>query len=73
MCCNLHHVDVSYASMSNMFGTHKNGLQSLLGDEQVASAPILVLGNKIDCAGAISEEELKTIFGLHGITTGKVS
>lgn len=47
-------------------------LQSLLGDEQVASAPILVLGNKIDCAGAISEEELKTVFGLHGITTGKV-
>ena len=53
------------------FAESKEEIESLLGDEQVASAPILVLGNKIDCSGAISEEELKTVFGLHGITTGK--
>lgn len=52
-----------------MFGFH---LQSLLTDEQVSDAPILILGNKIDRPGAISEDEIRTIFGLHGQTTGKV-
>lgn len=47
-------------------------LQSLLTDDQVASAPILILGNKIDRPGAASEEDLKTYFNLHGQTTGKV-
>ena len=46
--------------------------QGLMSDEQVASAPILVLGNKIDVPGACSEEEMRTIFALHGRTTGKV-
>ena len=48
-------------------------LQSLLTDEQIASAPVLVLGNKIDVAGAASEDELRHLFGLHGQTTGKVN
>ena len=48
-------------------------LQSLLTDEQVANAPILVLGNKIDKHGAASEEEIRHWFGLHNLTTGKVS
>lgn len=47
-------------------------LDSLLSDEQVASAPVLVLGNKIDMPGAGSEDELRHMFGLHGKTTGKV-
>ena len=38
----------------------------------MASAPILILGNKIDRPGAASEEDLKTYFNLHGQTTGKV-
>ena len=41
-------------------------------DEMVANAPILVLGNKIDVAGAASEEELRYVMGLTGQTTGKV-
>ena len=53
--------------------SHIFALQSILSDEQVADSPVLVLGNKIDRPGAISEEELKTFFGLHGQTTGKVS
>ena len=48
-------------------------LQSLLTDEQVANAPVLVLGNKIDKPGAASEDEIRHLFGLHNLTTGKVS
>ena len=47
-------------------------LQSLLTDEQVANAPVLILGNKIDKPGAGSEDEIRHLFGLHGQTTGKV-
>ena len=46
--------------------------QSLINDEQISSAPILVLGNKIDIAGAASEDEIRHLFGLHSLTTGKV-
>jgi ABC-type lipoprotein release transport system permease subunit len=37
-----------------------------LTDEQVANAPCLVLGNKIDKPGAASEDEIRHWFGLHG-------
>lgn len=46
-------------------------LQSLLTDEQLANCPVLILGNKIDRPGALSEEEIRGYFGLHGQTTGK--
>jgi len=46
-------------------------LESLLDDEQVASCPVLVLGNKIDKPTAISEEQLKATLGIYGLTTGK--
>jgi GTP-binding protein SAR1 len=49
----------------------KTELDSLLQDEQVADAPILVLGNKIDKPGAASEEELRYYMGLNGLCTGK--
>ena len=48
-------------------------LQSLLTDEQVANAPIVVLGNKIDLPGAVSEQELRYVLGISSTTTGKVS
>jgi len=44
-----------------------------LADEQIASAPILILGNKIDLPGAASEDEIRHLFGLHSLTTGKVT
>ncbi len=33
---------------------------------------LIFVGNKIDVPRAISEDELRQFFGLHGITTGKV-
>lgn len=53
------------------FAESKVELHSLLTDEQIASAPILILGNKIDLPGAASEDEIRHLFGLHSLTTGK--
>jgi len=53
------------------FQEAKAELDSLLTDEQVANAPVMILGNKIDIPGAASEDEIRHIFGLHGQTTGK--
>ena len=47
-------------------------VQSLLADEQLASCPVLLLGNKIDIPGAASEDYIRQYFGLYGLTTGKV-
>ncbi|GMR45039.1 hypothetical protein PMAYCL1PPCAC_15234, partial [Pristionchus mayeri] len=46
-------------------------LESLMADETVAAVPIVVLGNKIDKAGALSEEQLKWALGLQHRCTGK--
>jgi GTP-binding protein SAR1 len=53
------------------FSESKAELHSLISDEQIASAPILILGNKIDIPGAASEDEIRHFFGLHNLTTGK--
>lgn len=55
----------------NRFLESKEELDALLSDDQISQLPILILGNKIDCAGAASEDELRTVFRLHGQTTGK--
>jgi len=54
------------------FGEAQVELNSLLTDEQLLNCPVLILGNKIDRAGAASEDELRNVFGLYGQTTGKV-
>jgi len=46
-------------------------LESLISDEQVATCPILVLGNKIDKPNALSEDQLKWHLGIPNLCTGK--
>uniref|UniRef100_A0A1I8BID1 small monomeric GTPase n=1 Tax=Meloidogyne hapla TaxID=6305 RepID=A0A1I8BID1_MELHA len=46
-------------------------LWSLMQDEQVSSAPILVLGNKIDKPNALSEDQLKYYLAIQQYCTGK--
>ena len=49
-------------------------LDELMHAEEIIDSPFLILGNKIDVAGAaISEEVLKRALGIDGRTTGKNS
>ena len=50
-----------------------NDYQKMLSDDKIPdNIPILILGNKIDKANAVSEDDIKDAFHLHDKTTGKV-
>lgn len=53
------------------FPEAKKELDGLLSSDELQKTPFLILGNKIDMNGAVSEMQLLHALGLTGMTTGK--
>lgn len=60
------------AADASRIAESKVELDGLLGDPDLATTPFVILGNKIDVNGALSEPQLRDALGLHQ-TTGKGS
>eukprot|EP00019_Armaparvus_languidus_P010919 CAMPEP_0168580494 /NCGR_PEP_ID=MMETSP0420-20121227/832_1 /TAXON_ID=498008 /ORGANISM="Pessonella sp." /LENGTH=134 /DNA_ID=CAMNT_0008614625 /DNA_START=794 /DNA_END=1198 /DNA_ORIENTATION=+ len=58
------------SAAQDRFEESKIELDGLLSTESLSQVPFLVLGNKIDLRGAVSEDELRSSLGLSR-TTGK--
>lgn len=56
------------AAAPELFADAKKELDGILADETLAKVPILILGNKIDKEGAVSETELANALGLFNMT-----
>jgi GTP-binding protein SAR1 len=59
------------ATDAKRFPEAKEELTALLTTDDLAKVPFVILGNKIDAPGAVSEAQLKQALGLDGQTTGK--
>ena len=57
-------------SAPERFAEAKEELDGLLNDQEMQTVPFLILGNKIDCEGAVAEDVLRQEMGLIH-TTGK--
>ena len=60
-------------SKKDRFLESKREFDELLKMEEIQNCPILLLGNKIDKYEATNEVEIKNIFNLNHILTGKVT
>jgi len=45
----------------------------VLEDDMISDVPLLILANKIDKLGSAAEDEIRHVFALYNLATGKVT